>query len=162
MSPPDTPTPTSSRAHLGKRSSSGTNRDQPPVEPIFSRHKSPSSPRTRSPPPRVVTPRGFTSTSTSSLNYPPSYSSNALRRSSIDRRSPSPALPRAASPSTPSRPRALSPGPQQQRHSLPIFSHDAPDKYFHFVALTCRSFKSHPPRSGAHGHFGALQGDAET
>ncbi|KAH9001955.1 hypothetical protein EDB83DRAFT_2324513 [Lactarius deliciosus] len=52
------------------------------------------------------------------LNYPPSYSSNAIRRSSIDRRSPSPALPRASSPSTPSRPRALSPGshhhPQQQ------------------------------------------------
>ncbi|KAH9028019.1 hypothetical protein EDB83DRAFT_2319580 [Lactarius deliciosus] len=52
------------------------------------------------------------------LNYPPSYSSNAIRRSSVDRRSPSPALPRASSPSTPSRPRALSPGshhhPQQQ------------------------------------------------
>ncbi|KAH8997816.1 hypothetical protein EDB86DRAFT_3076353 [Lactarius hatsudake] len=43
------------------------------------------------PSPRVVTPRGFTSTSTSSLNYPPSYSSNAIRRSSIDRQSPSPA-----------------------------------------------------------------------
>jgi hypothetical protein len=123
-----------------------------------SRHKSPSSPRTRSPPPRVVTPRGFTSTSTSSLNYPPSYSSNAIRRSSVDRRSPSPALPRAASPSTPSRPSALSPGPHRQ-HSLTIFSYDAPYKGFHFVALACGSFKSHPPRTGPHGHFGALQGD---
>ncbi|KAI9435345.1 Pkinase-domain-containing protein [Lactarius indigo] len=122
LSPPGTPTPTASRSQLGKRSSSGTTRfsqDQPPSSPSASRPKSPSSPRTRAPPsPRVVTPRGFTSTSTSSLNYPPSYSSNAIRRSSIDRRSPSPALPRASSPSTPSRPRALSPGshhhPQQQ------------------------------------------------
>ncbi|KAH9166815.1 Pkinase-domain-containing protein [Lactarius sanguifluus] len=122
LSPPGTPTPTASRAQLGKRSSSGTTRfsqDQPPSSPSGSRPKSPSSPHTRAPPsPRVVTPRGFTSTSTSSLNYPPSYSSNAIRRSSIDRRSPSPALPRASSPSTPSRPRALSPGshhhPQQQ------------------------------------------------
>jgi hypothetical protein len=120
LSPPGTPTPTtSSRAQLGKRSS-GTNRlsqDQPPSSPSASRHKSPSSPRTRSPPTsRVVTPRGFTSTSTSSLNYPPSYSSNALRRSSIDRRSPSPALLRAPSPSTPTCPRALSPGPHPQQH----------------------------------------------
>jgi hypothetical protein len=119
LSPPDTPTPTSSRAHLGKRSSSGTHRDQPPSSPSSSRHKSPTSPRTRSPPPRVVTPRGFTSTSTSSLNYPPSYSSNAIRRSSVDRRSPSPALPCAASPSSPTRPRALSPGPHRQRTVSP-------------------------------------------
>ena len=125
LSPPGTPTPTtSSRAQLGKRSSSGTNRlsqDQPPSSPSASRHKSPSSPRTRSPPTsRIVTPRGFTSTSTSSLNYPPSYSSNTLRRSSIDRRSPSPALLRASSPSTPTRPRALSPGPHQQQHQRKV------------------------------------------
>ncbi|KAI9449935.1 Pkinase-domain-containing protein [Lactarius psammicola] len=126
LSPPGTPTPTASRAQLGKRSSSGTNRlaqDQPPSSPSTSRQKSPSSPRTRSPPsPRVVTPRGFTSTSTSSLNYPPSYSSNAIRRSSVDRRSPSPALPRASSPTTPSRPRALSPGSQHhsQQHQRAI------------------------------------------
>ena len=107
-SPPDTPTPTSSRAQLGKRSSSGTHREQPPSSPSSSRHKSPSSPRTRSPP--LVTPRGFTSTSTSSLNYPPSYSTNAIRRSSVDRRSPSP-----ASPSPPSRPRAQ----QRQRTVSP-------------------------------------------
>ncbi|KAH9032801.1 Pkinase-domain-containing protein [Lactarius pseudohatsudake] len=127
LSPPGTPTPTASRAQLGKRSSSGTTRfsqDQPPSSPSGSRPKSPSSPHTRAPPsPRVVTPRGFTSASTSSLNYPPSYSSNAIRRSSIDRRSPSPALPRASSPSTPSRPRALSPGshhPPQQQHQRAV------------------------------------------
>ena len=127
LSPPGTATPTSSRAQLGKRSSSGTNRlsqDQTPSSPSASRHKTPSSPRTRSPPSsRVVTPRGFTSTSTSSLNYPPSYSSNAIRRSSIDRRSPSPALLRASSPSSPTRSRALPPSPhhpqQQQRKVSP-------------------------------------------
>ena len=105
------PTPTSSRVPLGKRSSSSTNRlsqEQHPSSPSSSRHKSPSSPRTRSPSPRVVTPRGLTSTSTSSLNYPPSYSSNALRRSSIDRCSSYPALPRASSLSSPSRHHALS------------------------------------------------------
>ena len=126
---PGTPTPTPSssrnpqqqRQQLGKRSSVGTPRslDQPPSTPSSpspSRHRSPSSPRTRSPPSsRVVTPRGFTSTSTSSLNYPPPYSTNALRRSSLDRRSPSPAIPRASSPTSPSsRPRTLSPSRQQR------------------------------------------------
>ena len=98
---------------VGKRSSSGHHRDQPPWSPD---HK--SSPCSRSPPPRVVTPRGFTSTSTSSLNYLPSYPSNVIRRSSANRRSPSP-----APPSTPSRSHATA-----SAHSLLIFSHDGPDK----------------------------------
>ncbi|KAN0138154.1 hypothetical protein V8E53_004043 [Lactarius tabidus] len=85
----------------------------PPRALLLLHHKSPRSPRTRTPPPRIVTPRGFTSTSTSSLNYPPSYSPNAIRRSAVDRRSPSPSLPRAASPSTPSRP--LSPSSTMTR-----------------------------------------------
>ncbi|KAH8997825.1 Pkinase-domain-containing protein [Lactarius hatsudake] len=123
LSPPGTPTPTASRVQLGKRSSSGTTRfsqDQPPVEPIWV--SSEKSLVLRIPVlhlPLALSPHAALHLqSTSSLNYPPSYSSNAIRRSSIDRRSPSPALPRASSPSTSSRPRALSPGshhhPQQQ------------------------------------------------
>ncbi|KAI0306148.1 hypothetical protein B0F90DRAFT_1814941 [Multifurca ochricompacta] len=126
VSPPGTPTrASSSRQPLGKRTSASTaaartSLDQPPSGPSTSRQKSPNSPRTRSPPPpRVVTPRGFTSASTSNLNYPPSYSTNAIRRSSIDRRSPSPALPRASSPTTPSRPRAISPT-HHQHHQHPV------------------------------------------
>lgn len=46
-------------------------------------------------------------------------------------------------------------------HTLLISSHDAPDKSVLLVTLTCRSFKSHSPRSGPYGRFGALQGDAE-
>lgn len=126
-------TPTSSpsrnsqqqRQQLGKRSSLGaTSLDQSPSSPLSSpsRQKSPSSSRTRSPPSsRVVTPRGLTSASTSSLNlnYPPSYSANAIRRSSLDRRSPSPALPRTSSPTSPSsRPRALSPAHQQRQRAV--------------------------------------------
>jgi hypothetical protein len=126
-------TPTSSpsrnsqqqRQQLGKRSSLGTSSlDQSPSSPLSSpsRQRSPSSSRTRSPPSsRVVTPRGLTSASTSSLNlnYPPSYSANAIRRSSVDRRSPSPALPRTSSPTSPSsRPRALSPAHQQRQRAI--------------------------------------------
>jgi hypothetical protein len=120
--------PQQQRQQLGKRSSVGTTSlDQPPSNPSSpspstSRQRSPSSPRTRSPPSsRVVTPRGFTSASTSSLNlnYPPSYSTNAIRRSSLDRRSPSPALPRASSPTSPSsRPRALSPAHQHRQRAI--------------------------------------------
>jgi len=112
------------RQQLGKRSPS-TGRssiDQPPPSPSSSTppQRSPSSPRAQSPrSSRVVTPRGFTSASTSSLNYPPSFSPNAIRRSSADRRSPSPALPRASTPSSPSRPRALSPTRQHQRAVSP-------------------------------------------
>lgn len=118
--------PQQQRQQLGKRPPVGIPRsspDQPPStpsspspSPSTSRQRSPSSPRTRSPPSsRMVTPRGFTSASTSSLNYPPSFSTNALRRSSIDRRSPSPAIPRASSPTSPSsRPRALSPSRQHR------------------------------------------------
>ena len=116
--PPDTPTTTSSRAQVGKRSSSGTHRDQPPQTYLLATKKSPSSPRTHSPPPRVVTLRSFTSTSTSSLNYLPSYPSNAIRRSSADRCSSSPALPR-----TPSLPHATA-----SAHTLLIFNHDVLDK----------------------------------
>jgi hypothetical protein len=126
-----TPSPSRSPQHqrqqLGKRSSVGTTSlDQPtssPSSPSTSYQRSPSSPRARSPPSsRVVTPRGFTSASTSSLNlnYPPSYSTNALRRSSLDRRSPSPAFPRASSPASPSsRPRALSPAHHRHRAVSP-------------------------------------------
>jgi len=136
---PVTFTPTSSpsrnpqqqRLQLGKRSSVGTTSlDQPSSNPSSpsastSRQRSPSSPHTRSPPSsRVVTPRGFTSASTSSLNliYPPHYSTNAIRRSSLDRRSPSPAFPRASSPTSPtspsSRPRALSPAHQHRQRAV--------------------------------------------
>src|SRR5712692_11419899 len=68
--------------------------DQPPSSPpspspSTSRQRSPSSHRTRSlPSSHMVTPHGFTSASTSSLNYLLSYLTNALRRSSLDRRSP--------------------------------------------------------------------------
>jgi hypothetical protein len=117
--------PQQQRQQLGKRSSLGTTPlDQSPSSPLSSpsRQRSPSSPRTRSPPSsRVVTPRGLTSASTSSLNlnYPPSYSANAIRRSSLDRRSPSPALPRTSSPGSPSsRPRALSPAHQQRQRAI--------------------------------------------
>ena len=135
-SPTATLTPSSSpsrhpqqqRQQLGIRSSLGTtsspdqspsNPSSPPTSP--SRQRNPSSPRTRSPPSsRVVTPRGFTSASTSSLNLnPPSYSTNALRRSSLDRRSPSPALPRASSQTSPSNhPRALSPSFQHRQRAI--------------------------------------------
>lgn len=119
VSPPATPTPTPS-SPLGKRSSAGTARsslDQSFSSPSSSRQKSPNSSRTCSPPSsRIVTPRGFTSVSTSSLNYPPSYSSNAIRRSSVERGSP---LPRASSPASPSRSRALSPAHQRQRTVSP-------------------------------------------
>ena len=89
------------RVQLGKCSSSGTHRDQPPSSPSSPRHKIPSSSRIRSPLPRVVLPRDFISTLTYSLNYRSLHSSNAIQRSSVDRRSPT-----LASPSTPSRPRA--------------------------------------------------------
>src|SRR5258708_28175577 len=62
----------------------------------------------------MVTPHGFTSASTSSLNYPLSYLTNALQRSSLDRRLPSPVVPCASSPTSPSScPHALSPARQQ-------------------------------------------------
>ena len=131
VSLPSTPTPPSrnpqqqQRQQLGKRSPGSTGRssiDQPPPSPSSPTlpQRSPSSPRAQSPrSSRVVTPRGFTSASTSSLNYPPSFSPNAIRRSSADRRSPSPALPRASTPSSPNRPRALSPTRQHQRAVSP-------------------------------------------
>src|SRR5216684_9074426 len=94
--------------------------DQPPSSPpspspSTSHQRSPSSHCTHSlPSSHMVTPHGFTSTSTSSLNYLLSYLTNALRRSSLDRRSPSPVIPRASSPTSLSTcPRALSPARQQ-------------------------------------------------
>jgi hypothetical protein len=117
VSPPGPP-PSTPSSRLGKRSSSGTaarsSLDQP--QPL----SSPNSSRTRSPSSsRIVTPRGFTSASTSSLNYSPSYSSDAIRRSSIDHRSSSPALPPSPPPRSPSRPRALSPTLQRLRATSP-------------------------------------------
>jgi hypothetical protein len=135
VSPPGTPTPTTSsrnlqlqqRQQLGKRPSPSTARssiDQPPSSSssFASRQTSPSSPRAQSPrSSRVVVPRGFTSASTSSLNYPPSYSTSAIQRSSLDRRSPSPALPRTSSPASPTRSRqrqrAVSPPTVLTRHA---------------------------------------------
>ncbi|KAF8257738.1 hypothetical protein EI94DRAFT_1835468 [Lactarius quietus] len=91
------------------------------AEPIFLSPQKPQFSTSLLPSASLVSPRGFTSTSTTSLNYPPSYSSNAIRRSSTDQRSSSPPVPRASS----------------QTYSLPIFSHDAPDKRLDIVALAC-------------------------
>ena len=102
-----------SRTDRKAPSLSGTHRGQPPSSPSSLRHKSPSSPRIRFPSPRVVTSRGFTSTSTSGLNHSRSYSSIAIRRSFVDRRPPSPTFP-----STPNRPRA-------QQHQRTVSSSSA-------------------------------------
>lgn len=147
----------SSRAQLGK-CSSGTNRlsqYQLPSSTSASRHRGPSSPRTHSPsPPRVVTPRGVTSTSTSSLNCPPSYSSNAIRRSSIGHHSLPTALPRALSPSTLSHPRSLSPGPHhhpQQQHQHVVSPSSATPRHTNAStsSLICRPFKYQAPSGDA-------------
>src|SRR5229473_579045 len=94
--------------------------DQPPSSlpspsPSTSRQRSPSSHHTCSPPSsHMVTPHGFTSTSTSSLNYPLSYLTNMLQHSSLDCCLPSPVILHASSPtSLSSCPRALSLACQQ-------------------------------------------------
>ena len=53
------------------------------------------------------------------FNYPPLYSSSAIRRSSVDRCSASPAPPNTSS---------WPPCATASVHSLTIFSHDVPDK----------------------------------
>ncbi|KAI0060757.1 hypothetical protein BV25DRAFT_1806793 [Artomyces pyxidatus] len=121
VSPPDTPTPTSSSSRpslLTTRASASTSRvtlNEPP-SPTTARARSPTTPKTRPP-----AHRGFTSASTSNLtlNYPPNYSPTALGRSSLDsQRAPSPNISRTASP-TSARRRAVSPA---QRTVSPTFT----------------------------------------
>ena len=134
LSLPDTPTPTRKAFIIWHSSRPAT------LEPIFSPQKPQFS--AYSLPPRVVTPRDFISTLTSGLDYQPSYSTHAIQRSYVDRRSSSPTYPNTQPASCPTAP----------AHSLPIYSHDAPDKSV-LLVLTCRSFKSYLPRSSPHGYF---------